>query len=89
MIVTFFNQSLIVACLGKSMLLFYVQVYLLTPMDHATLLNTKSTISHYPLSYYHLFDTISECDRHTITAYTTLSIASRGKNMLQDNFECG
>jgi len=26
------------------------QVYLLTPMDHATLLNAKSTISHYPPS---------------------------------------
>ena len=26
------------------------------------------------------FDAIPECDRHTTTAYTALSIASRGKN---------
>jgi len=34
------------------------------------------------------FDTIPECDRqthrHTTTAYTALSIASRGKNVLRD-----
>jgi len=28
------------------------------------------------------FDTIPECDRHTTTANTALSIASRGKNWL-------
>jgi len=31
------------------------------------------------------FDTILECDRHTTTAYTTLSIASRGKKSRERN----
>jgi len=29
------------------------------------------------------FDTILECDRHTTMAYTALSIASRGKNVVK------
>ena len=37
------------------------------------------------------FDTIPECirhtDRHTTTAYTALSIASRGKNCLDEYYD--